>query len=148
LGRGVPADYPTTLAATWRVAIGSVSKDDAIAADLLRALAFVDSEKFPLAVLVQGADRLPPALAAAVADDLALDEHLGVLLRHSLVSRQQDTLSTHRSLRAICASDLDPAEAQAWVTAALRCLVAALPDDVEQPSSWPACAALLSTCSS
>jgi len=149
LARGEVAGHPD-VAATLGLALSRLG-EQAPAAGLVRLLAFLAPEPVPLAVLLAGdaaADRLSPAVAAAVGDllgnEVAAGDAIAALRRYSLVTPAGDGLVlVHRLVQAITRAQLPVGEAEGWGQAAAALVEAAVPADTRLPAAWPVCAVLL-----
>jgi tetratricopeptide (TPR) repeat protein/transcriptional regulator with XRE-family HTH domain len=122
--RGVQAlDHPSSLAATFALALGQVEAADPTAAGVLRLSAFLHPDGIPEELL--GGD-----------DQLAFDGALEVLRRYSLVRRHRKTrsLSVHRLVQAVVRGSLDPDERRAWAERAVAAIERVLPD--VQTGTW------------
>ena len=152
LGRGEPLGYPGTVATTWRLAFEDVRQAAPGAAGLLRLLAFCAPEAIPLRLLLQRrtglAERLgeeaAPVLVPLLEDELAARDAIATLRRYSLITPAAGGLvSVHLLVQAVTADQMPAELAAEWRQAAAALIEAALPDDPEQPQTWPEFAALL-----
>ena len=133
----------SSVIATWDLSFRQVSRASPAAEQLLHLCAFLASDDIPLDLLREGEDLLPEALARTAHDELALDEALAALLRFSLVSRAESSLSVHRLVQAVVRRSLG-AEARPWAERALRLLTAAFPaEGFREVAAWPRCSRLL-----
>ena len=123
------------------------------AAGLLRLAACCAAEDIPLDLLLRPWPRLDvPGFGAQVAavlgpllgDELVRDDAVAGLRRYSLISAPHDgQVSVHRLVQAITLAQLTADVADAWRQATAAVIDAALPDDPEDPKTWPVFAALL-----
>lgn len=139
-----PAGYPDTVATTWLLSFQQAAEQTPAAADLLRLCAFLAPDDIPLSVLVAGAEHLPAALAAAVADQLVCNRTIAALRRYSLITRQDDSLSMHRLVQLVTRDRLTEDERRQWAEAAIRVVNQAFPDKSQDVRTWPVCTRLLS----
>ncbi|WP_232666758.1 BTAD domain-containing putative transcriptional regulator [Pseudonocardia sp. TRM90224] len=93
LGHGV-ADRPT-VATTWGLAFDRLRARSPLAATVLETMSFLSADAVPVQLL-----------AGLAADELALHEAIGALLRFSLVDRQTDVLRVHRLVQDVVRSRL------------------------------------------
>jgi hypothetical protein len=152
LARGEAAGYGKQVTTTWALAFDQIERAAPGAAGLLRLLACCAAEAVPLGLLLQprpdlvgsfGAE-VGPLLEPLLADPLAVDDAVAVLRRYSLISTPLDgTVSVHRLVQAVTLAQSPADVAAAWRQAAVAVIEAALPDDAEPPTSWPAYAALV-----
>ena len=136
--RGMLVDHPP-VATTWSLSIARVEERNPAAADLLRLCAYLAPDAIREDMLMQGADTLPPTLAAVVADGYLLDRAIEVLRAYSLITRDTQTkaLAVHRLIQTVVRDSL-PAEAQnQWMLHAVALVNQAFPD--VEFTSWPQC---------
>jgi tetratricopeptide (TPR) repeat protein len=143
LTRGTPADYPWTVATTWRLNLDRVEATVPAAAELLRLCAFLAPDAIPLELLAAAPAVLPTALARVATDDLAIDELVAALHRFSLVRRDRSGLAVHRLVQVVVRDSLTTGQASQWAGRAVRLVLSALPGDAQDPGNWPRYAALL-----
>ena len=148
LTRGEAAGHPLDVAATLGLALSRLDRDAPAAAGLLRLLAFLAPEPVPLLALLDSGPAAGPAVAATVGpllgDLVAAGDAVAALRGYSLVTLTGDGLVlVHRLVQAVTRGQLPAGEAAQWQQAAAALVEAAVPDEVELPPAWPACAALL-----
>jgi hypothetical protein len=152
LSRGEPTGYSGTVATTWSLAFARLEQSAPSAVGLLRLLAFCAPEAVPLSLLLVPRPGLVDQLGAEVApilvplleDELAAADAVAALRRYSLVAPAADGLVlVHRLVQAVTADQMCGALAEAWRQATAALIVAAVPENTEQPERWPACAVLL-----
>jgi len=109
-------DYPDSVATTWVPSFEKVQQANAAAAELLRLCAFLAPDVIPEDLIVAGGALLGPVLEATVADPLAFDEAIGVLLSHSLLhrNREERTLSMHQLIQVVLKDGMDEAMQRQW----------------------------------
>jgi len=120
LAKGKAIDYPATVATTWEMSFQAVAKASPAAAQLLTLCAFLAADDIPLDLLRPGAEHLPPALAAALADELATADMIAELLRYSLVKARDESLSLHRLVQTVVRGRLDEDEGKDWAGQTVR----------------------------
>ena len=140
LGRG-------EVATTWLLAFTELGDP---ATGLLRLAACCAADSIPLDLLLQPRPGLEfgthvaPLLGPLLHDELARDEAVAGLRRYSLISAPRDgRVSVHRLVQEITLNQLAGDERTAWRQAAAAMIEVALPDDPQDPASWPVFAALL-----
>jgi hypothetical protein len=152
LTRGQPARYGRTVATTWQLAFTQLQDSAPGAAGLLRLVAFCAPEAVPLRLLLQPRPGLAgqlnpqvaPVLMPLLEDELAAGDAMAALRRYSLVRLAgEGAVSVHRLVQAVTIDQMPEDLAQAWRQAAAAVIEAAIPDDPEQPATWPVFAALL-----
>ena|GEM_PF-296267 len=144
LRRGAPStEYPYTVATTWDISFHSVQEESPGAADLMRLCAFLAPDAIPRRVLTQGAQHLPRALAAALAEPVAYDDAVAALRRYSLIEADSEALSVHRLVQAVVYDWLPQDARTTWAEAAVRLLDGAFPFDSDDVRTWGECSLLL-----
>nr|VFJ67960.1 MAG: Tetratricopeptide (TPR) repeat [Candidatus Kentron sp. FM]VFJ68758.1 MAG: Tetratricopeptide (TPR) repeat [Candidatus Kentron sp. FM]VFK17523.1 MAG: Tetratricopeptide (TPR) repeat [Candidatus Kentron sp. FM] len=136
-------DEGRTVATTWSLALEGVKEQMPEVGALLNLSAFLAPENIPYRLFTEGAEHLPPDLAARVKDPMAFDQLMGPLHRRALVTADGETLSFHRLVRAVLYDRLPEAERAPWLERAIAVLDAAFPFDQHDPASWPPSGALL-----
>jgi hypothetical protein len=138
LSEGAVPDH-VLLDTTWQVSLDQLQQDDAAAVQLLRHVAFLAADPFPVAVLAdQEPTILPGPLHEVLADPVRRDRTLGALHRYALVRRDGDSIRMHRLVQAAVRRSLPPPERATVEGTVLRLLQAALPVDIlHQPDAWP-----------
>ena len=153
LARGDPSGYDKRVATSWSLAFSKLQDQDQTAAGLLRLLACYAPDAIPYRTLLQTRPRnldyyIPdagPITAMLLDDPLLVDDAISALRRYSLISTPVDgQVSVHRLVQAITLSQLPDTHAPAWRGVAALLIMAALPEDPQQPATWPIYAALLS----
>src|SRR5664280_2187442 len=138
LSEGAVPDH-VLLDAPWQISLDQLQQDDAAAVQLLRHVAFLAADPFPVAVLAdQEPTILPGPLHEVLADPVRRDRTLGALHRYALVRRDGDSIRMHRLVQAAVRRSLPPPERATVEGTVLRLLQAALPVDIlHQPDAWP-----------
>jgi tetratricopeptide (TPR) repeat protein len=143
LAKGHPVAYQGQVETTWQL---SIDRLDPAGVELLQLCAFLAPEAIPLD-LFAAPDRLPAALAAAVAEEgeLAVQEAAGACYRYSLVARDQPGIRVHRLLQQVVRAQLAEHDRRARITTVAELLAAAFPParQLRDPASWPRAAQLL-----
>jgi tetratricopeptide (TPR) repeat protein len=137
MAAGAPVGYPSSLAATVRVAATRLGGEDPAAARLLELLALLGPEPVPLWLFDATTRVLEDPLAGVAADTLALRRCVGRLRRYGLVQVGAETVVMHRLTQAIIRDDLGPAGREAGRATAEALLVAARPNDGTGPPWSP-----------
>ncbi|GIJ70056.1 hypothetical protein Voc01_049730 [Virgisporangium ochraceum] len=144
LNRGAPSLYGATVDATFRVAVEQVEQRSTAALELLEICAVFAPADIPHDLLRVAPEALPPALAAAVGDDLTYADTVGVLTSYSLVRRDVTGLQVHSLVQAVTRRRMDADRRGAQTRAAGRLLIAAFPSDSYFDAAiWPTCERLL-----
>jgi nucleoside phosphorylase len=121
LRSGPVPDYPEAVATTWNVSLAGVRTTHPAAAELLRCLAFLGTEAIPEELLIRGAPDLGPELAGA-ADSLQLNAAIGVLLKYSLIQRDEGAplLTVHRLVQDVQQDEMDADMQRLWAERVVR----------------------------
>ncbi len=152
LALGEPTGYDKTVAATWALAFTQLEDSDPGAVGLLRLLAFCAPEAVPVRLLLRPRPGLAEQLAADVAsvlvslleDEQAAGDAIAALRRYSLVRPAGDGLvSVHRLVQAVTLEQMTEELSGAWRQATATVVEAAIPEDPQQPGTWPVFATLL-----
>jgi NB-ARC domain. len=136
-------DYDYTVATTWEISFERVKEEPGAGADLLNLCAFLAPDNIPKPLLAGGVEHLPEPLASAVADELKFDDAVAALMRYSLVTVADDSLSVHRLVQAVARDRLSDEEREGWAAAAARLVNEAFPYDSYDVRTWPECSLLL-----
>ncbi len=150
------ADYPRSVFATFRTAIAQAEQQASGSAAVLCFAASFASDGIPDELFRQSLEnyavRAQPIvpegtafdLRSVVANQIQLDEALGVLDRLSLLtfSERSRTYSIHRLVQLAARRELVARDRSAWYECAVRVAYAAFP--APEFASWPQCARLLS----
>ncbi len=141
LAHGIPATYPTSLAASTQMALDRLADQAPAALDLLMLAAHMAPEPIQLTLFTAHPDHLPDPLAAAARDPLAFSGLTRLLRQRGLARIEPGTLQLHRLLQAILLSQLSEHN---MATFAVRLLRTAAPADPwDNPPTWSAWQQLL-----
>jgi hypothetical protein len=121
------------VAQVWTVSHEAIAAIDELAISLLDLLACFAPDDIPVEVLL----RLPGASGLEVA------ESLGRLASYSLINVVGDSIAVHRLVQAVTRQRLEPQRLATVTATAVALLEQALPDQPDQPESWPCFARLL-----
>jgi tetratricopeptide (TPR) repeat protein len=137
--RGVAIDHSQPVATTWSLSFQRVEERNPAAADLLRMSAYLSPDAIHEEMLMQGADTLPPTLAAVVADGYLLDQAIEALRAYSLITRDIQTraLAVHRLVQTVVRDSLPAETHKQWVLHVVALVNQAFPD--VEFTSWPQC---------
>jgi hypothetical protein len=136
---GVPATAFGSPSAGTALAIDRLDRNHPAAAQLLCLCAVLAATPAPVDLFTRSLDRLPGPLGAVSAHDFY--GLVDALTSHGLVSTGVDGLRTHPLVRDAVRDQLGPAEAVCRRYAGML-VAAALPDDVQDPATWPRWVAL------
>jgi len=139
-----PVDYPETVANTWDLAFREIGQESSGGAALMNLCAFLAPDDIRLKFAREGAELLPPPLAAVALDELELDDAVAALRRYSMVEIENDSLSFHRLAQAVARDRLAADEKRQWAGAAVKLIDHAFPFASVDVSAWPECSRLLS----
>lgn len=146
--RGGPGNaHPQSVAATFRISMERVEREQNVAADILRVCALVHAEAIPEEMFVAGAIHLGPGIQALAADPSLFDQALGALRNLSLVRRQPatNTLSLHRLVQVVLREAMSEQERVVWQQRVVHTLNALFPEVSSENSVhvWKQCERLL-----
>ena len=139
-------DYPTSVSSTWALNFQEVEQDP-VAADILRASAFLSPDAIPLELLTDGVSQLGPVLAEALAtseDPLVLNEALEPLTRYSLIRLDVDTqtYSIHRMVQEVVKDQMGVEQQAEWAERVVHAVAQSFPKVDYQ--TWPLCQRFIS----
>lgn len=138
-------EYPPALATTFDISFTRLRAESPAAAELLTLCAFLAPDEVPLEILKDGAEHLPPALAAASADPEALAALAASLQTYALAKvRGGSFLTLHHFVQAAARGRLGEDDRKTWAGAAVRLMNAAFPFEKSNVRTWEASARLLS----
>ncbi len=126
-----------TVATTWSLSFQAVEQASPVAAELLRALAFLAPGTIPEEIISEGASRLGDTLGKM--SSLDFDEAIGVLLRYSLVQRNERTqfLIIHQLVQKVLKDDMSDGEQRIWAERVVRAINSVFPDG--SIATWQRC---------
>jgi hypothetical protein len=136
LAHGTPATYPTSLAASVRIALDRLAAESPAALVLLSLAAYLAPEPIPLALFSTHPDQLPEPLGSVAWDSLAFTTLTRLLGQYGLARIEPSSLVLHRLLAAILRTR--PNQHQNLPALVVRLLRTALPaeDPWENPPVW------------
>ena len=123
-------DYPKTVATTWSLSFQQIEQKSSTAADLLRLCAFLAPDAIPEEILLRGISEYDADFGAEAVDQFTLNEALGVLLRYSLVRREENShaLSIHRLVQTVLRDDMDQETQRIWAERTVQTVNAVFPE--------------------
>lgn len=137
------AEYPSSVAGTWRLNFERLEREKPGGADLLRLLAFLDPDDIDLAVIAGGIVNLGGAIAADFSQPKDRVQTVGALARTGLITAVAGSrVKVHRLVQAATRDQLDASGIEEWAGRALEVLVATFPRRPFEHTSWPLCASL------
>jgi tetratricopeptide (TPR) repeat protein len=139
-----PFQYQSTVGTTWELSFRVVEAKSPAAADLMRLAAFLAPEPIHVRDLAGVKDKLPLGLKALLADELAVDQAMIVLLGFSLVRSEDHSIVIHRLVSEVMRSRMNEEESKRWLGTALRVVQTVFPFDCDDHRTWPACSRWLS----
>ncbi|WP_280668882.1 MULTISPECIES: FxSxx-COOH system tetratricopeptide repeat protein [unclassified Kitasatospora] len=140
---GAPADYPTSVGATWRVSIARLREQSPAAARLLQLCAFFAPEPISMRLFYGG--QLSHALRMydpGFEGDIMLGTAIQAIGRYALakVDSSSNSFQVHRLVQAVVRSEMTSEEQHDATHEVHRILVRARPDigGTDDPANWPA----------
>ncbi len=144
--RDAHADHPVSVTRTFTLAFEQLERNNASAAELLRACAFLAPEGIPETVFIEGATSLGPTFVALASDPFQFNAAVKALLSYSLLQRHATThtLTIHRLVQAVLKGTLSEAVQRTWVARLIGALTQLFPSEQEtQADYWQVCERLL-----
>lgn len=128
---------------SWLLAFERVQKENAAAADLLRACAFLAAEGVPEELFTEGGTELPSLLHEAGGDQLRWNQTLKVPLKYSLLSREAERkfLGMHPLVQMVQRDSLSEQDQKSWAECAILLINRAFPE--VEFAVWERCQRLL-----
>ena len=123
-------DYPKTVATTWSLSFQQIEQQSPAAADLLRLCAFLAPDAIPEELLMRGMTEAGADPGTEAGNLFKLNEALGVLIRYSLVRREENThvLSIHRLVQTVLKDDMDQETQRTWAERTVQAVNAIIPE--------------------
>ena len=108
-GHMFPLEHPESVATTFALSFEKIGRMNTIAAEVLRACAFLYPEAIPEELLQRGALYLYSHLTSFVTDLDAWNQAMAVLRAYSLIRQdgEQRTFSVHRLLQVVLRDEMD-----------------------------------------
>jgi hypothetical protein len=140
LSESMPTNYPTSVAATWRIAFDGLERRSPAALQLLQVCAFFGAEPIPFRLLKLGryAPSLPSPLDTTISDTILRRRAVREIGRYALarVDPGRDTLMVHRLVQAVLRDRMSPDERATLRTGAHELLGAANPGNPDNAQTW------------
>lgn len=133
------ASHPASVAATFALCIEQARQLYPVSLELLSLCAFLHPDAIPLEIFNTDGVDLGPELQPLLADELAFDRVLAMLLDLSLLQRNADNeaLSIHRLVQVVIRDEM-PAETQRiWTERAISAVYRVFP--ASEMRYWPQC---------
>ncbi|HUV37094.1 MAG TPA: FxSxx-COOH system tetratricopeptide repeat protein, partial [Patescibacteria group bacterium] len=137
-------DYEKTVATTWTLSMDSIRENSPEAYDLMKLCSYLAPDDISWSLFQGGKEFLPDTLSSATDDRILRNRIIGNLIRYSLITVIDDSLSMHRLVQSVIRDSLDGEEEQAWCKIALEIINNAFPYEKDDLETWPACDRLLS----
>ncbi len=127
----------STVATTWSLSFQDVEQTSPVAAELLRALSYLAPGTIPEEIINEGASELGDILGTM--SSLDFDEAIGVLLRYSLVQRNERTqyLIIHQLVQNVLKDDMHDDKQRIWAERIVRAVNSVFPDG--SIATWQRC---------
>jgi hypothetical protein len=129
--------YRTAVAFTWNIAREIVQQENPAAIELLYLCAYLAPNAIPYQLFSNDVRILGPTLGPVAANELALDQALALLRRHSLIKNEVDhdtdvpRIFLHRVLQEVLRDAMDAETQRLWAERAVYIVAHALPPVVE-----------------
>jgi tetratricopeptide (TPR) repeat protein len=133
-------NYPTSVAATWRIAFDRLIEESPPALQLLELCAFFGAEPIANQLMPMGrfAGSLSPELQRTVADPIALGRAIRHLGRYALakVDHSTSSVQVHRLVQAVLREKVTDEQAVAYRRGVQEILAAYNPGDPDTQDTW------------
>ncbi len=140
---GLDSDH-LSVAATYLTSFEKLAKQNAAAAELLQAVAFLAPDAIPEEIFTEGAAEFGPVLQAAASDAIKWDEAIAAAFRFSLVERNPEKmLAVHRMVQAVAKSGMSAEEQKQWAEQVVRAVNAIFPS--VEFAVWAKCERLVAS---
>jgi hypothetical protein len=101
----------------------SVREANPVAINILYLCAFLEPDNIPEEIFTEHAAHLDPPLASLADDPLFFDESIAILLKYSLIQRNQNhTLTIHPLVQITLRNEMDQETRARWAETAARAL--------------------------
>jgi tetratricopeptide (TPR) repeat protein len=133
-------NYPTSVAATWRIAFDRLIEESPAALQLLELCAFFGAEPIANQLMPMGrfAGSLTPELRKTVADSISLGRAIRHLGRYALakVDHSTSSVQVHRLVQAVLREKVSAEQAAAYRRGVQEILAAYNPGDPDTQDTW------------
>ncbi len=135
----VVADHPASVSVTFSLSLEDVEQTNALAADLLRLCAFLNSDAIAEELLVNGISEVGPVLQSVANDPLAFDAAIKELRRFSLLQGNPETkmFTIHRLVQAVIRDGMDEKTQRQWAERIVYTVHRAFPNG--EFATWQQC---------
>src|ERR1035441_4828427 len=125
---GLDPDH-LSVAATFLTSFEKLATQNAAAAELLKAAAFLPPDAIPEEIFTEGASEFGPVLQEAASDTLKWNDAIGAALEFSLLERNpaEKLLAVHRMVQAVAKSRMSVEERAQWAEQVVRAVNVAFP---------------------
>jgi len=135
---GTPPDYPRSLAASVRLSMERLEAEDGEAADLLRALALLAPEPFPLHACdpEKVDEEESDGIVRVLSEPRVFRRVLGSVERFGLARVARGSMQMHRLTQVVLRDQLTPEQRVQAARHASLFLATAAPGDAADPDTW------------
>jgi tetratricopeptide (TPR) repeat protein len=131
------AEYPASVARTWRLTFSHLSAEHPAAIELLRLCAFLDPDDIDLSLFRACASEAGEVLGGVLSSAVKRSEAVGALGAVSFVNfTAEGHLRIHRLIQAVTRDQLTADQAAEWAARALSIVGAVLPNNASDYRSW------------
>lgn len=141
--RAESPQYPRSVATTYEISIQSLAEEAPEAVELLNLLAFAAPEAFPLSVLTNAGEALPPELQGLADDAIARADARSAIRKLSLAQVVGDSISMHRVVQAVVRDRLSAERGHEISAGLVEVWSAVFPFDQNDPETWSGSVELL-----
>jgi tetratricopeptide (TPR) repeat protein/DNA-binding XRE family transcriptional regulator len=142
-GNLFPLEHPLSVTSTFLLSFQKIEQQNPVAAEVLRAGAFLYAEAIPEEVILGGTAHLGTLLASLSGDLHAWNRVLAVLRAYSLVRRdgERRMLSMHRLVQAVLRDEMGESTQRLWAERIVRAVAQLYP--YSDMITWFLCERLL-----
>ncbi|WBC09463.1 FxSxx-COOH system tetratricopeptide repeat protein [Micromonospora sp. WMMA1947] len=137
LDGGKPGNYPTSLAASIRLSTDRLAQEHPAAAQMLNLCSVLAPEPIPLNLFTRSLALLPEPLASVGRNRLAFYNVVKTIGEHGLAGTSHDGIQIHRLIQAVVRDRIDDRHLTLIRGQVATVLAAAVPNDTNDPASWP-----------
>ncbi|WP_462187838.1 FxSxx-COOH system tetratricopeptide repeat protein, partial [Frankia sp. CcWB2] len=139
LSEGRALHYPQSFAASWRVAIEQLERENPAAVHLLRLAAFLGPDPLPLTFIskaVTATSEQPDDDRAGDADPIVFHRTVAHLRRYGIARVSGRAIQLHRLVQAVLRDQVEPIERPVLRERAWELLAATDPGNPDDPANW------------
>jgi tetratricopeptide (TPR) repeat protein len=137
MDEGKPAEYQTSVTASWSVSVAKVRQQLPEATELLRCCAFFGPEPIPRDVFRRATQATDTKVSGLMQDSILFARAIRELGRFALVTIGRRSITVHRLVQALLRGELSPEEQASYRHDVHLILAAAAPPGPADDRQWP-----------